>query len=567
MTNITAKMLAGFFFCTMIFSCKKAAFNDAVPTTETSNQITNNTDPAGSSAGATDNLMLASATTTTSTTTAPLSSFNIDYTNRPAGSYAAPEAAGDFSNIPLWGGNTSIYNGSLKGNLRTTFVKGASGSTGGNVSSIQINDGTQYQIQFKMMYSPSFDFTSGKSGFGLLIGNDNTGSTSGTNGLGGGVRLSFAKTSDGRAVLKPCVYHKDQANAAGDDFGKSYPSTGSLASYSLYIVKMIVKSNTGTNTDGHLTITVNGVSLIDQAIRWTTDDTKRFINKVAFENYSNNAYQAFNGSGYVYYNSVNLTPLSTTSSSTVTPTTPTTPATLYNFALNYTNHGNAAYGLSQATPDFLNVAFWGANTSTYNGALRTTLLANTVGPAGGNVSRVNVPDASEYQLSYDMKFDNNFDFSWGGKVGFGFLIGGGNTGGDPGWDGNGGSLRLMWYKNYSTGPVFLKPYLYYKDQPGTYGDDFGKTYPASGSISKDVWYHVTMYAKSNTGSNTDGRARLVINGTTVLDIPIRWTTNDLQRLINNVSFENFRGGSDSYWQSTTNGDIYFNNINWQILHY
>jgi hypothetical protein len=262
-----------------------------------------------------------------------------------------------------------------------------------------------------------------------------------------------------------------------------------------------------------------------------------------------------------------------TSGSVYTPptdvSTPTTTTTgIYSLAANWNNYADGAYGFTQATQDFKAVSFWGGDayrSQTSAGRLRTTLLKNSLGGAGGVISRVDVVDGSEYQLSFDMMFDPNFDFSWGGKVGFGFLIGNGYTGGTPGWDGNGGSLRLMWYKNTSTSPVILKPYVYYKDQPGTYGNDFGKAFPASGSVQKGVWYNVKMYVKSNTGSNTDGRVQMVINGVTVLDQAIRWTTNDLQRLVKNICFETFRGGAETYWQSTTDGHIYFDNVSWTAL--
>ncbi|RYY84991.1 MAG: hypothetical protein EOO15_18090 [Chitinophagaceae bacterium] len=195
-----------------------------------------------------------------------------------------------------------------------------------------------------------------------------------------------------------------------------------------------------------------------------------------------------------------------------------------------------------------------------NGTLRTTMMANSL-TSGGVLSRTNVTPGSEYELSFAMQFGTNFDFSWGGKVGYGFFIGEGNTGGDAAWDGNGGSVRLMWEKKTSTSPVVLIPYVYYKDQPGTYGHDFGKKFPTNGTaIQKGVWYNVKMYVKSNTGSNTNGRVRVEINGTTILDQAIRWTTNDLKRLVNTVCFETFRGGGESYWQSSTNGDIYFDNV-------
>lgn len=265
------------------------------------------------------------------------------------------------------------------------------------------------------------------------------------------------------------------------------------------------------------------------------------------------------------------TSFSATTSATTTDTktgTTTASRSLYSLNVNWDNKPNGTYGYTQAATDFTTVSFWGdgSRSQIYNGMQRTTLKANLLGGDGGCISRIDVPDASEYQLSFDMMFAQNFDFSWGGKVGFGFLVGNGYTGGTPGWDGNGGSFRLMWYKNTSTSPVILKPYVYYKDQPGNYGNDFGKAYPSNGaSIQKGVWYNVKMYIKANTGSNTDGRVQMIINGTTVIDQPIRWTTNDLKRLINNVSFETFRGGAETYWQSSTDGDIYFDNVSYTVL--
>jgi hypothetical protein len=251
----------------------------------------------------------------------------------------------------------------------------------------------------------------------------------------------------------------------------------------------------------------------------------------------------------------------------ITPLPPAPGPTTTTLSVNWNNLPNGTYGYTQAITDFGKVNYWNAyNTQIYNGMLRATLQANTVGPTGGAMSLDSVSHGSEYQLQYDIMFDNNFDFSWGGKVGFGLFIGEGNTGGDPAWDGNGGSLRLMWYKNTSTSPVILKPYVYYKDQPGQYGDDFGKAFPSNGtSLQKGVWYTVKMYVKSNTGSNTDGRVQVVINGVTLLDQAIRWTTNDLKRLVDSVSFENFRGGSETYWASGTNGDIYYDNVSWTLL--
>jgi hypothetical protein len=233
--------------------------------------------------------------------------------------------------------------------------------------------------------------------------------------------------------------------------------------------------------------------------------------------------------------------------------------------LNWENRTNGStYTNSQAAADFGNVSGWQesrafiTNGKNANG-LRITLLPNALSSAGGMVGNVNITQGSAYEIDYDVKFHSNFNFSRGGKIGFGLAIGEGNTGGDPGWDGNGGTLRLMWYSP-NADRVFFQPYVYHKDQPTKFGDTYTSRFPASGSLQKGVWYHVHMYVKSNTGSNTNGRAQIIINGTTILDNDIRWTTNDSQRLINKLTFHTFRGGSQEEWKANTTDYIYYDNL-------
>lgn len=234
--------------------------------------------------------------------------------------------------------------------------------------------------------------------------------------------------------------------------------------------------------------------------------------------------------------------------------------------VNWENRTNqTTYTRAQAEEDLGNVSSWidsRAFISNGNGggkSARVTLLPNALSGAGGLITDVDVSDGSAYELDFDVKFHSQFNWGKGGKVGFGFRVGDGNTGGDPGTDGNGGSLRLMWYTT-SANRTFFQPYVYYRDQPGQYGDTFGKSYPSSGSLVKGAWYHVHMYIKSNTGSSTNGRVQIIINGTTVLDQNIRWTTNDAKRLIRQVSFHTFRGGSTSDWQVSSTDYIYYDNL-------
>ncbi len=127
------------------------------------------------------------------------------------------------------------------------------------------------------------------------------------------------------------------------------------------------------------------------------------------------------------------------------------------------------YTSSQAAADFGNIGGWNdSRTWISGGTCRIKLLPNALSGAGGVIGNVDISDGTAYELDYDVRFHSQFDFSRGGKIGFGFLVGDGNTGGDPGWDGNGGSLRLMWYQT-DAGRVFFQPYVYYKDQPGEFG--------------------------------------------------------------------------------------------------
>ncbi len=234
---------------------------------------------------------------------------------------------------------------------------------------------------------------------------------------------------------------------------------------------------------------------------------------------------------------------------------------LNSWSVNWDNYAHSStYTANNGAADFGNVTGWvDSRGMISNGNLRITLLKNALSGAGGVVANVDISDGTAYEVDYDIRFHSQFDWSRGGKLGFGFSIGDGNTGGDPGWDGNGGSARLMWYRT-DAGRVFFQPYVYFKDQSGQYGETFGKSYPSTGSLNKGQTYHVHLYVKSNTGSSTNGHVQYVIDGVVVLDQDIRWTTNDAKRLIKGLTFHTFRGGSQTYWQSSTDGYIYYDNL-------
>ncbi|HEY8970644.1 MAG TPA: hypothetical protein VIM64_16170, partial [Puia sp.] len=234
-------------------------------------------------------------------------------------------------------------------------------------------------------------------------------------------------------------------------------------------------------------------------------------------------------------------------------------------AINWDNRAHDGYTLDEAVADFGNILYGWQEEKAFNsaGTFRIQLLKNSLSADCGMISKIAVAPGSEYELQFDVKFHSAFDWSRGGKIGFGFSIGDGFSGCNPAWSGDGGTARLMWYNDNDA--VYFQPYVYYKDQPETCGDTFGRKFPATGSLVRGHWYTVKLYVKSNTGSQNNGRIRMTIDNTVILDQSIRWTTNDNKRLINAIYFSTFRGGSQAYWQSDTDGYIYFDNLSWTKL--
>lgn len=224
------------------------------------------------------------------------------------------------------------------------------------------------------------------------------------------------------------------------------------------------------------------------------------------------------------------------------------------------NHPDGSYSYSLASADFggATLSGWNQDRAYISGGwARATLAPNAV--SNGLIAGADISDGSAYEADFKVRFHSQFDWSRGGKVGFGFLIGEGNTGCDIATDGNGGSLRLMWYNSGSR--VYFQPYVYHRDMAGPCGDTFGKSYPSSGSLVKGQSYNIHLYVKSNAGSSKNGWVQVKINGTSVLDQAIRWTTNDAQRLIKRLSFHNFRGGKDvAVWGSSQTSYIYFDDL-------
>src|SRR5690606_42059200 len=139
------------------------------------------------------------------------------------------------------------------------------------------------------------------------------------------------------------------------------------------------------------------------------------------------------------------------------------------FDLNWDAHGNGPYLEETAIKDFKALSNWNNRVSIEGQAMTVTLLQDKLSGDGGIVARTSIPANDEYKLSFDVMFPEDFEWGRGGKVGYGLLMGDGNTGCDKADDGKGASARMMWYQD-DDGRVTFKPYLYYNDMPEDCGD-------------------------------------------------------------------------------------------------
>jgi hypothetical protein len=142
-----------------------------------------------------------------------------------------------------------------------------------------------------------------------------------------------------------------------------------------------------------------------------------------------------------------------------------------------------------AKADFGSITGWKDDRAMISGGkLRITLRKNALSGESGILSSIRIPDGSAYELDFDVRFHSQFDWSRGGKVGFGLGIGNRNAGCKVPTDGGGGTLRLMWYNNNKR--VYFIPYVYHYGMPGQCGNNFGKSYPTVGMSSYSKTFYV-----------------------------------------------------------------------------
>jgi hypothetical protein len=245
-----------------------------------------------------------------------------------------------------------------------------------------------------------------------------------------------------------------------------------------------------------------------------------------------------------------------------------------NRTITFDSRPNGTYTQTMANLDFGNTNDTWTEERNYisAGTHRITLLANKLTHETGQTSIIDIPDADSYEVSYNVKFHSQFEFARGGKIGWGFKLGSGNTGCNKSGPGEGGSARVMWLGSNKS--AHFIPYIYHQDMPSNCGDSLGKRYPSSGSIKKGVWYFMKIYVKKNTGNAKNGRVKITIgqNGinTVLLDTPIQWTNESSATVppkyseqVNKLVLSVFRGGDDDIWKSDKTSYIYLDNVIWK----
>lgn len=170
------------------------------------------------------------------------------------------------------------------------------------------------------------------------------------------------------------------------------------------------------------------------------------------------------------------------------------------------------------------------------------LLVDYVGYDRGServLVKETIPTMAAGSLSFDVKFDANFDFVIGGKLhGLGPehpLTGGThvNPMRDDGW-----STRFQFREGGALGV-----YTYHQDIPGTYGQSF---IVPNFTFERERWYNLEMVVIVNSSGNiADGRIDVFIDDNhrlTQENVRLRGETMDAS-LINTFLFSTFHGGS------------------------
>ncbi len=199
--------------------------------------------------------------------------------------------------------------------------------------------------------------------------------------------------------------------------------------------------------------------------------------------------------------------------------------------------------------------------------LRTRLDKGTIHsePAGTNgvAVLVNFNPVDRACISYDLRFDANFEWSLGGKLpglqgaapGISPSAPGGGNDSDGAWSG-----RVMWLGPgaYSwAGPSNMAvSYMYHPGQVSQYGDNVRWNV----AFQRGRWEHIKVCYAMNTVGKSNGTLAAWVNGSQVLsstDFVYR-TRGDLH--IDAIAWSLFRGGNTMDWAAPRTNYVDIDNV-------
>lgn len=192
-----------------------------------------------------------------------------------------------------------------------------------------------------------------------------------------------------------------------------------------------------------------------------------------------------------------------------------------------------------------------------NNFLATLIPKNSFGSITGAQWKFPLATSDEYYLSYNLKFDKNFDFVKGGKLP-GLAGGTANSGGNipDGYDG--WSARMMFWEE---GKISF--YLYFPTQTSQFGERF-YLQKANGDTIKakpGEWHQIAQHIIMNTPGEKDGIVQGWFDGEEVFYTDTILFRMDEQLKIDQIFFSVFLGGDDLSWASKKDEYIYFDDFN------
>jgi hypothetical protein len=182
-------------------------------------------------------------------------------------------------------------------------------------------------------------------------------------------------------------------------------------------------------------------------------------------------------------------------------------------------------------------------------SLRVNFAVGGIGPEKGGAGwRWPIGNHESAELSYQLKFSQDFDFVKGGKLPG--LCGGPEnvSGGRPADGANGFSARLMWRKDGRG-----EAYVYHKNQPEKYGQSFA--FPEDFRFPTGKPIQVRLAVQMNQAGKRDGLLRVWITlpkqeERLVVDLTDMEWRSAATFGVDSLYFETFHGGNDDSWAPT-----------------